>query len=360
MASLLQIPSRFFSWWFAELTACIPASWRSAMRGRRQLLAVNCSGDGVVLRHSGRAGSRDLGSIAVDVEDPAAGRIAFARSIRGIKLSQAEVVLELPAEQVLQRTVDLPLAAAENLREVLSFEMDRHTPFKAEDIAFDYRVISTDRQTKRLLVDLVVAPRAAVEHAQRMAAALGLVPDRMDANGTGGAAPINLLASVDAVAAGGRLRRLNIALALAACLLLSIAAILPLEQKRKVLEAYEARLAESRTAAAEVDALRTRIAQSIDRNQFLVMRRRTTPMVVALLAELTERIPDDTWLLELRLSGDELMLSGYSPAASSLIPTIEASDFFANSRFSAPVTPDPRIERERFELSAKVSTSIGG
>ena len=96
-----------------------------------------------------------------------------------------------------------------------------------------------------------------------MAAVLGLVPDRVGANGTGVAAPINLLVSVDAVAAGGRLRRLNIALALAACLLLSIAAILPLEQKRKLLDAYEARLAQSRATAAEVDALRTRIAQSI-------------------------------------------------------------------------------------------------
>ena len=68
-------------------------------------------------------------------------------------------LLELPAERVLQRTVDLPLAAAENLREVLGFEMDRHTPFKAEDVAFDYHIVSTDRQTKRLLVDLTVAPR---------------------------------------------------------------------------------------------------------------------------------------------------------------------------------------------------------
>jgi general secretion pathway protein L len=358
MATLLQIPSRFFSWWFAELTACIPVSWRSAVRGRRPLLAVRCSGDGVMLRHSGRAGWRNLGSIAVDVEAPAASRTAFARSIRGIKLGKTEVVLELPAEQVLQRTVDLPLAAAENLREVLGFEMDRHTPFKAEDVAFDYRVVSADRQTKRVLVDLTVAPRAAVEHAGRMAAALGLAPDRVSVSGIGDA-PINLLASVDAAAGGGVRRRLTIVLAVAACLLLSVAVALPLEQKRKLLGAYEARLAESRAAAAEADALRTRIAQSIDRNQFLVTRRLATPMAVAILAELTERIPDDTWLVQLRLSGDQLMLSGYSPAAAGLIPTLEASDFFANLRFSAPVTSDPRVGRERFGLSAKVAAPTG-
>jgi general secretion pathway protein L len=358
MTKLWQIPSRFFSWWFAELAACIPARWRSALRGRRQLLAVRCSGEGVTLRHSDRGGWRDLGSIAVDIEEPAASRTAFARSVKGIKLGQAEVVLELPAEQVLQRRIDLPLAATENLREVLGFEMDRHTPFKAEDVAFDYRVVSADRQAKRVLVDLTVAPRAAVDHARRLAAALGLAPDRVVAAGASDA-PINLLAAGDAAAAGGA-RRLTIALAAAACLLLAVVVALPLAQKHKLLDAYEARLAESRAAAAEADALRKRIDESIGRNQFLVKRRLETPMAVAILAELTERVPDDTWLVQLRLTGDQLMLSGYSPTAAGLIPTLEDSAFFDNLRFSAPVTADPRVGRERFGLSAKVAAPTGG
>ena len=48
-----------------------------------------------------------------------------------------QVVLVLPDDQVLRRTVELPLAARENLREVVSFELDRYTPFAAEDVMFD-------------------------------------------------------------------------------------------------------------------------------------------------------------------------------------------------------------------------------
>ena len=40
----------------------------------------------------------------------------------------------IPAERVLQRNLTLPVAAEDNLRQVLAFEMDRQTPFKADQI----------------------------------------------------------------------------------------------------------------------------------------------------------------------------------------------------------------------------------
>ena len=56
----------------------------------------------------------------------------------------------------------LPAAAADRLRDVLSFEIDRQTPFAATDVAFDARVLRR-RPDGQLDVDLVVVavpPRA--------------------------------------------------------------------------------------------------------------------------------------------------------------------------------------------------------
>lgn len=51
---------------------------------------------------------------------------------------QADLVLCIPKEWVLVRSAFLPLAAAENLQQVLAFEFDRLTPFNAEDSMFDF------------------------------------------------------------------------------------------------------------------------------------------------------------------------------------------------------------------------------
>jgi general secretion pathway protein L len=361
IASLFSLISRFFSWWFAELAACVPPFLRRGLRGPRQQLVLDYRERDLLLRLRGRGGWRDLGQVALDAGAPAAGRAAVAKLLRGIRLRAADVVLRLGAGQVLQRRVELPLAAAENLREVLGFEMDRLTPFKAETVAYDFRVAAADREAQRLTVDVAVAPRAVVDDAVRAVGALGLTPDRVSpAEGGDQAAAFNLLRAEDAAAAGGSLRRLNVLLAVLLLLLLGAAVLWPLQRKQAELAALEARLDESRAAAAATEALRDKIAAAQDRNSFLVQRRQSTPLAVAVLAELTERLADDTWLAQLHIGDGEVLLSGYAPAAAALIPVLEDAPLFSDVKFDSPILPDARVGRERFNLSAKVVKAGGG
>ena len=41
------------------------------------------------------------------------------------------------ADQVLRKTINLPAAVEENLVQVLTYDLDRHTPFKPEEVCFD-------------------------------------------------------------------------------------------------------------------------------------------------------------------------------------------------------------------------------
>ena len=80
----------------------------------------------------------------------------------------------------LRKALDLPLAAEDDLDQLLRFEMDRLTPFRAEDVVFAQRVLERDPERQRMTVELQVAPRAVVEQALAMAAACKVRPTRVE------------------------------------------------------------------------------------------------------------------------------------------------------------------------------------
>jgi general secretion pathway protein L len=77
----------------------------------------------------------------------------------------------------------LPLAAQSELREVLTFEMDRETPFKADELYWNHRLETADRQKGRLSVRLMLIPK--VNLAPLLAAFdwVGIHPSRIEIAG---------------------------------------------------------------------------------------------------------------------------------------------------------------------------------
>ena len=353
MTAFTDFVTRFFTWWFAELAACLPSGVRSLFRRQPAIFAIGLADDAVQLRLLKGTSGRELGRVLLHSAGPSEPRRAFAAAVRDVNLRRAEIVVELPADRVLQRIVDLPMAAAENLREVLSFEMDRNTPFRADEVAFDYRVTGTDPIAKRIAINLAVVPRTLIERATAVAELFGITPDRVTIAGSDSA--MNLLPSAEQSRRGLFSRRLSIALTIVALVLAIAAAYLPLHEKRKVLATYEARVAESRAAALEADKLKENVAAVLERTRFLVDRRLSTPTTAALLNDLSERLPDDTWLIQMRMNGNQLTLSGFSPTAAALIAGLEDSPILSEVRFGSPVTVDPRVGSERFNLFAVVA-----
>jgi general secretion pathway protein L len=360
MALLAELASRFFAWWLGELASCVPRPLRGALRRRRAILAIVLGEDEACFSLRKGESRRELGSVLLRLSSSGDIRRAFASVVRGVSLRGVGIVVELPAERVLRRVVDLPLAAAENLREVLSFEMDRHTPFRAQEVAFDFRVLGADSAAKRMAVDLAVAPLALVQQAAAVLASFGLAADRIAIAGQAGdPTTLNLLLPTAHAEAGSFGRKLSLALGATAVALAIAAACLPLYQEKQLLAAYEAQLAETRAASAEADKLKRQVAAALERARFLVDRRLSTPTAVALLKELTDRLPDDTWLVDLRLEGNRLSLAGFSPSAASLIALLDASPMISETRFESPVIADPRVGRERFSLAAVIAAKPG-
>jgi general secretion pathway protein L len=359
MIAVTNLISRFFVWWLGELASCVPAAVRELFRQRSAFLALDLGAEDLKLSLHQGSSVRDLGRIRLDAtSDP---RQSLAPLLRGVPLRDVDIVLNLPSDRVLRRRVTLPLAAQENLREVLAFEMDRHTPFKAGDVAFDFRVAGTDLENKKLIVELAVIPGDLVERAAGLADSLELALDRIGIIGdpSQDGRELNLLPHGNANGHSSPRNRLLVGLAVLAAILVLIASYLPLYGKQRTLAAYEAQLADRRAAALETEQLKQQLAAREERGRFLIDRRLSTPPAMALLAELTERLPDDTWLIQMGWQGDKLTIAGFSPAAAALIADLEESPLLSEVRFGSPVTADPRVGNERFNISADVAPISG-
>ncbi|HOO89324.1 MAG TPA: pilus assembly protein PilM [Syntrophales bacterium] len=73
-----------------------------------------------------------------------------------------DIYLSVPRDLAVLRYIELPLAVKENLRETLGYEMEKYVPFSADDVYFDCRIISEDREAGTLKMLLVAAAKDAV------------------------------------------------------------------------------------------------------------------------------------------------------------------------------------------------------
>ena len=360
-AAVSQGAARFFRWWFGELSACLPARVRQALGRSRQRVVVEFTDSTATFTHGKGEAQRRLGDVSLAQNeagelDGSDHRRAIAGLLQGAGLRSAEVVLRVPRDKALRRQVELPAAAAENLREVLGFEMDRHTPFKANEVYYDYYIRGNDARRKRLKVDLVVIPKDVVERVVGLARSWGLAADALEVTGgpRSSERTFNLLPP-DAVRVRGNLgRRLTVALAVAAFALFLTALYVPLQQKQDVLASTEARLMAVRTDAAQVDAMKKQLNDMVDRSRFVVGRRQTLRTATEVLNEVTRLLPDHTWALKFGIRGETLTISGYSAKPSALIGLLDRSDMLSEVRFSSPVTMDQKVGLERFNLSANI------
>jgi general secretion pathway protein L len=99
----------------------------------------------------------------------------------------------------------------------------------------------------------------------------------------------------------------------------------------------ETLLQESQALAKQMETLR-KVGQSPDK--------------LKVLKDLTQLIPDNTWLVNLHLSKQEVNLSGMSSAASDLIPLLDKSGLLKKTEFASPIVTDAN-KLEHFKIKAE-------
>src|SRR5690606_4649692 len=162
----------FLSWWKAELVGCLPVRWQSWFQDRRETWLAFLDGTELRLQREGQAepfARFDLSQQAEIV------RSEVQRLLAGVPEPDRRLLLVLPSDSVLRVPLQFPAAVEQNLRQVLAFEMDRQTPFKADQVHFDWQAEPLSGG-KQIRVDMAVTPReildALVEHSRTLGLAL--------------------------------------------------------------------------------------------------------------------------------------------------------------------------------------------
>jgi general secretion pathway protein L len=351
---LLRRLADFWSWWIAELGGMLPKSVHAAILPGVERLFLELNGLEVIASRVTGDTYHQVGRYPLTA---ATLRPEQAQEVEDLTRRTREVVLCLPADKVLVKTLTLPLAAEENLREVLGFEMDRQTPFSLEQIYYDYLLSARKSRKNALTLDLVVTPRLFLDDLLTLLKGIGFQPHQATTcrKKTRQPLPVNLLPAEDRQRGPDSARYLNLALGVLALVLLLGTIALPLVNKLQAIHALETRV-ELATGKAEVTRrLREEVEHLGTGSRFLVEKKQAAPLVLEIVNELTHILPDDTWINRLDIKGQEVQIQGQSVSAAALIPLIESSERLHNPRFRSPVTKMPRSNTERFHLSAEVA-----
>jgi general secretion pathway protein L len=263
-------------------------------------------------------------------------------------------VVHLDPQVVLRRSVQLPLAAEQNLRRVLGYEIDHLMPFPLHACYFDYQLLRRDSRLRQIEIDLAAVPTRLIDELSEELHRLGFEPAAIGLATTNTEPLFNFRPPA-------RRRQLmtaqllNRGLGATALLLLGVALALPLVQKARTVGKLEPQLEQMRKQALAVRQLAQELESIRTQSRFVIRKRAMESPVLDLINEVSHLLPDDTWLQEITFNGRVVHMRGEAPAAARLVAVVEASALFANARLPSPVTRAPEANNERFHLAADLS-----
>ena len=381
LAAQIGLPA-FWRWWMGALAPLVPSGPRNALQRRRLrpvlafdhdvavLWQLNVVDGALSLVESARVPL--TGDSAVVARAGRAAIEAFPRRSYGGMTTAIKVFIALPRSQVLRKRLALPAVVEENLKEALSFDLDRHTPFRADQLYFDAAVVTRDVARNEIGVDLAAALRTVVDPARRHAESwgatvVGITPESLD--GAAGGVPrpaawsrLNLL-PIDERPDAFVWRRPHFWVPATLVVALALFAVaLPIWQKRDYVIALNEITEQARLQAAASDALRQQLDRVTGDYNFALGRKYAFPGMVQLLDDVTRLLPDDTWITQLEVKSmpkgkephREIMLRGESANAGRLVGALEDSKLFEQAAPRSPTTKIQPGPGEVFDLGAQL------
>jgi general secretion pathway protein L len=269
------------------------------------------------------------------------------------------IVVALAPRRVLRKEIVLPAAVEENLHRTLAYDLDRHTPFRPEQLYFDATVVARDLAKRTIRVQWVAALRNVVDSARKQAEDWGA----------------SVVAIVPGPAAIGRLR-LNLLpvserpplmlwrrwqawapAALVAVIALAVV-LVPLVQKREYTIALMRQTGEAKDQAETADALRRDFERQQNDYNYVLAKKYSWPGTVQILDNVTRVLPDDTWITQFEMKTTtkgkdvqrEVFLRGESANGGKLISLLEDSRLVDQVVLRSPTTKLQPGPGEVFDL----------
>jgi len=345
---------KFFHWWLDELRQALPPAWQQKLQHALRRLTLRLDGESL--------------SVGVDENRSLQALDTFSIS-QGVALQQQQIndllveheLLEAPRfllldqEAVLRKEIMLPAAAESNLSQVLAFEMDRQTPFRAQDVYFDWKILERGGDSGQIRLEIFVVPRSEVDKTLHSLQLRKLSPAGIDILDGGKTMGLNLLPAEKRVRMVNSKARMNFALAGVAVILLALVMTQSLYLRAHQVSELEDAIAEVRDEARRVQRIKEQIGDSSEAATFLTVRRDASPLAIELLADITRILPNDTYLDRLVIGQTSVQLQGKSQNAQQLIERVNESELLDEASFRGSTRLDARSGLEIFEVNAVIS-----
>jgi general secretion pathway protein L len=179
MSATYRHAAEFLDWWWHQLRDLVPPRWLDRDREQAGLFvmldtlpASTQASVRLSVRRKGR--ENELGRFILDE----AGTRAVLRVV--VAHGTGPVMLVLPQMALLEREVVLPLAAERDPGRVLHYEMDRITPFAAEEVFWTWTIARRDRVRGRLSLGLLLTPKAPLQGLFAALLRIGAVPTALE------------------------------------------------------------------------------------------------------------------------------------------------------------------------------------
>jgi general secretion pathway protein L len=344
----VSVFTQALDWWWTGLYDCLPDALRARSQGseRRHILDVRDNGiDLQVLRGPRSQEQHFFGGDAASLR-------RLEKRLRAAGERGERVVLNGGSVTPLVRSVILPAAAEENLRQVVGFEMDRLTPYRAEDVYYHQVIVERFKDEAKLRLRLFLIPKSSLAASIERLAEIDVMPDVIQVRD--GQDWVEVPIAEAAPRGAGKSRFMNMVLAVVCVCLLIAALSMPLARERQVFAQLQDQEGPARAAALEATKVRDRIHLLLASRNLLTESKRSSAGALEVIDRLSDLIPDHTWLFRFELQDGKLSIQGESDAATELIALLAADEMFANVSFSAPVQQNPRSGRERFSLTTEV------
>lgn len=342
-------PVGVWHWWCRSMAGWLPARLRARLAAAQQRLLLQATADGQLQLWLERDGQLDAVGTIAPPASAAQFEAALAPAARALPCWWL-----LPPGQVLQRPLRLPAATLPRLHAVVGFEIDRQTPFAADQVSHDVRLL--EQGGEQLRAELVVLPRNVLEQALAAAAGLSARLAGIDAaDAAGRPLGVNLLPPAQ------RLRRRNtrwlpaLAVAVLGMVLLGLAGERILLNRAEAVATLQAEVQAQARQAREVAGQRQQLQALVDGARFFQQQRDARPTTVEVWEELSQRLPDGTVLEKLSIEGDQLQLIGLSDQASALVGLLDGSALWHRPALSGVLQAEAGQRRDRFTLGATLA-----
>ena len=341
--------STFLYWWVRQLSSLLPSNLLSLQASNAKLATAE------LLTPLGSHPASLVLQVPVRRGQPVAHQIVATTADELTMLRRAvpggqRIRVRLQAGELLERELVLPIAAERALSEVLALELDRLTPFRADQTLWNWDVIARDTVRGRIRLRLTIAHRTLLAPILDWLQSAGLTPVLLEAP-VGGARPGWRRLPLPVPGRPKRPILLGCAFTVYAALAVAVVAV-PFIHQSLALSQVEAQIDHIAPDLAEAKTLRHRLALADASGDAAAGARQSVGDALQAVATITTALPDDTYLTDLTLHQRHLSMSGRSANAVRLIARLSAEPVLRGAAFDAPLTHTESGKGDLFSISS--------